>query len=99
MDLSKLGRIAGLAGIALGIYVVVFRQALSIQLLPFGVTSTQAVAIILASMIFTFGIAGIGVLAWLAQPYRETRGRKADVPASKPPIGMLAFLFVLILFA
>ena len=99
MDLAKLGRIAGVAGIALGVFAVLFRGILSIQLLPLGVSSSQAVAIILAFMIFTFGIAGIGLLTWLAQPYPRGRTRNADGPIPKAPIGILAALFVLVLFA
>ena len=50
------------------------------QFLPqAGLSSAQAFAIILSLMILTFGIAGIGIIAWLVS---RTIGPKASVPVA-----------------
>jgi amino acid transporter len=91
--LSHLGRAAGLAGIALGVLLLVFQGVLQKQFLPqAGLGPTQALAVMLSLMILTFGVAGIGVVAWLVG---RTGRPKASVPA--PTIGLLAALIVLVL--
>jgi hypothetical protein len=56
--------------------------------------STQAFAVILSLMILTFGIAAIGVVAWLVS--RSTNPR---APMSTPALGVLAALIALVLGA
>jgi hypothetical protein len=93
--LGSLGKVAGLGGIALGVFLLIFQGVLQKQFLPqAGLTSAQAFAIILSLMILTFGIAGIGVMAWLVS---RTIGPKAPVPL--PAMGTLAGLIVLIVGA
>jgi hypothetical protein len=93
--LSSLGKIAGVGGIALGVFLLIFQGVLQKQFLPqAGLGSAQAFAIILSLMILTFGIAGIGVMAWLIG---RTVGPKAPVPV--PAMGTLAALIVLVLGA
>jgi hypothetical protein len=93
--LTSLGKIAGLAGIALGVVLLVFREVLQKQFLPqAGLGSEQAFAVILSLMILTFGIAGIGVIAWVLG---RTVGPK--VPASAPALGMLGGLVVIVIVA
>jgi hypothetical protein len=93
--LSSVGKAAGLAGIALGVFLLIFQGVLQKQFLnPAGLESAQAFAVILSLMILTFGIAGIGVIAWLIS---RTTGRKT--PVSGPAMGILAGLIVLVLGA
>jgi hypothetical protein len=61
---------------------------------PSRARSAQAFAVILSLMILTFGIAGIGVMAWLLG---RTVGPKTPVPG--PAMGTLAALIVLVLGA
>lgn len=93
--LGSVGKIAGLGGIALGVFLLVFQSVLQKQFLPqAGLTSAQAFAVILSLMILTFGIAGIGVIAWLVS---RTIGPRA--PVSLPAMGTLAGLIVLVIGA
>lgn len=93
--LTSLGRIAGVGGVALGVFLLIFRGVLEKQFLPqAGLQSDQAFAVILSLMIFTFGIAGIGLIAWLIG---RTAGPK--VPASMTALSLLAGLIVVVLVA
>jgi hypothetical protein len=93
--LSYLGKIAGLAGIALGVVLLIFQGVLQKQFLPqAGLGSAQAFAVILSLMILTFGIGGIGVIAWLVG---RTAGR--NVPASGAALSILTGLIVVIVGA
>jgi hypothetical protein len=93
--LSSLGKVAGLGGIALGVFLLIFQGVLQKQFLPqAGLGSAQAFAVILSLMILTFGIAGIGVFAWLIS---RTVGPKAPVPSLS--MGILAGLIVLVVGA
>ena len=93
--LGSVGKVAGLGGIALGVVLLIFRGVLEKQFLPqAGLESGQAYAVIMAMMILTFGIAGIGVIAWLIA--RTLSPRK---PVPGPALGTLAALIVLTLAA
>jgi hypothetical protein len=93
--LTSLGKIAGLGGIALGVLLLVFQGVLQKQFLPqAGLTSDQAFAIILSLLILTFGISGIGVIAWLIG-----RAVGPKVPMSIPAMSTLAGLMALVLGA
>src|SRR5262245_41590975 len=93
--LRTVGKVAGLGGIALGVFLLVFQGVLQKQFLPqAGLTAAQAFAVILSLMILTFGIAGIGVIAWLVS---RTIGPKAAVPLAA--LGTLAGLIVLVIGA
>jgi hypothetical protein len=86
--LTSLGKIAGLAGVALGIFLLLFEGVLKKDFLPkAGLTSGQAYHVILALMILTFGIAAIGVLAWLMG-----QGKAPDTPV--PPVALVVFAFL-----
>jgi hypothetical protein len=94
--LSSLGKIAGFAGISLGLFLILFRGVLEQKFLPqAGLTSPQAFAIILALMILTFGIAAIGVVAWLIS--NSPRGSNAPVPA--PALIVLTVLIALVVLS
>jgi hypothetical protein len=61
-----LGSIAGLAGIAFGVLLLIFQGVLQQKFLPSaGLDSVQAYSVIMALMVLTFGIASVGVVAWL----------------------------------
>ena len=93
--LSSVGKVAGLGGIALGVFLIIFQGVLQKQFLPqAGLGPAQAFAVILSLMILTFGIAGIGVIAWLVG---RTVGPKVSVPTSA--MGILAALIVLVVGA
>lgn len=64
--LKTVGTIAGLGGLALGVLLILFQGVLATKFLPdIGLTSEQAYQILLALMLLTFGIAAIGVIAWI----------------------------------
>lgn len=93
--LKELGKIAGLAGIALGIFLLLFKGVLEKQFLPSaGLSSSQAFAVILALMILTFGIAVIGVIGWLVG-----RSPLTDGPVPRSTLALLAALLVIVLAA
>jgi hypothetical protein len=93
--LRSVGKVAGLGGLALGVFLLIFQGVLQKQFLPqAGLASAQAFAIILSLMILTFGIAGIGMIAWLVS---RTIGPKASVPL--PAMGTLAALIVVVVGA
>ena len=93
--LGSLGKVAGLGGIALGVFLLLFRGVLQTQFLPqAGLNSAQAFAVILALMILTFGIAAIGVVAWLVS---RSANPKTPIPALA--LGVLARLIMLVLGA
>jgi hypothetical protein len=93
--LSVVGKVAGLGGIAFGVFLILFQGVLQTKFLPqAGLGSTQAFAVILTLMIMTFGLAGVGVVAWLV-------GRSANPtsPASVRTLYLIAGLVVLVLVA
>jgi len=70
MDPSKLfrtlGAIAGLAGIALGVVLLIFQGVLATKFLPStGLDTNQAYHVLVALMVLIFGLAGVGIVAWL----------------------------------
>jgi hypothetical protein len=90
VDLQSLGKIAGLSGIALGVFALVFSGVLETRFLPqFGLTQEQAYRVIVAVLIFTFGAAIIGLIAHLIGKHTNQ-----DRPA---PMGALVLLSVLMI--
>ncbi len=93
--LSAVGKIAGLGGIALGVLLLVFQGVLKTHFLPdAGLNSAQAFATIFSLVILTFGIAGIGVIAWLIS---RTVGPSVPIPTLA--LGALTALMTLLLGA
>jgi hypothetical protein len=93
--LSSLGKIAGIGGIALGIFVLLFQGVLQQKFLPgAGLGPSQAFAVIMSLMLLTFGIAGIGIFAWLIS---LTTSPERPVPGST--LGALAVLIAVVLGA
>jgi hypothetical protein len=92
---GPLGKVAGLAGIALGVVLLVFQGMLQKQFLPqAGLDSAEAFAIILSLMILTFGIGGIGVLAWLI-----SGSQSPHAPISGNTLALLATFMLIIVVA
>jgi hypothetical protein len=90
---AALGKVAGLGGIAFGVFLLIFQGVLQKQFLPqAGLNSTQAFAVIFALMILTFGIAALGVVAWLV-----SRTKNPHAPISPHALGVLAVLITLVL--
>ncbi len=90
---AKLGQIAGLAGIALGVLLVVFRSTLEKDFLPKGgLNSDQAYHIMFAVLLFTCGIASVGILAWII-------GKSVKGPVPTSLILILAGLTICIVVA
>ncbi|MBZ9986006.1 hypothetical protein LB572_02730 [Mesorhizobium sp. BH1-1-5] len=62
--LASVGRVAGLAGLALGVFLLIFKEVLQRSLFS-SLTSDQSFSVILTIIALTFGISAIGMLAWL----------------------------------
>jgi hypothetical protein len=94
--LSNLGKIAGLGGIALGVFVLLFNGVLQEKILQQGVGlgQSQAFSMLMCLMTFTFGIAAIGVIAWLIA---QTIGPERPVPGTA--LFILAALMVVVIGA
>jgi hypothetical protein len=93
--LGSLGKIAGVGGIALGVFLLIYKGVLQQQILPLaGLGSAQGFAIILSLMIMTFGIAGIGLIAWLI-----ARSVDTESPVTTAALATLAALIVVVLGA
>jgi hypothetical protein len=94
--LSSLGKIAGVAGLALGVFLLLVQDILQegiLQRAP-NLDAAQTFAVILSILILTFGIAGVGVIAWLI-----SRGLGPRTPVSSAAVTILAALFALVLGA
>jgi hypothetical protein len=81
--LLHLGQIAGVGGLALGVFVIVFRDVLRKNIFP-ELPAKDAFKIIRLVVILTFAIAAMGITAWVyvesvsAFNTRDQRFRKTD---------------------
>jgi hypothetical protein len=87
--LSNLGRIAGIGGIALGVLFLLFKGVLGQKL---SISPPDAYLVIQSLMTFTFGIAGIGIVAWLI-----SRAVGPTRPVPLPALTIIAALFVVVI--
>ncbi|PWJ86913.1 hypothetical protein C8D77_12011 [Mesorhizobium loti] len=93
--LSSLGKIAGIGGVALGIFLLLFQGVLQQKFMPgTGLDSSHAFAVIMSLMLLTFGVAAIGVFAWLI-----ARTTGPQTPVSGPILTILTALIVLVIAA
>jgi len=65
--LIGLGKIAGVGGIALGVFVVLFRQLILQKVFPEHLPANQGYNLLLLFMLFTFGVAISGLAVWAAR--------------------------------
>ena len=65
--LKTLGQIAGIGGIALGVFLLLFRDVIRRKIFP-KLTRNQGYRVILLFMVLTWSIALVGVAAWLKNP-------------------------------
>jgi hypothetical protein len=84
--LSSLGKIAGIGGIALGVFLLIFQGVLQKNFLP-QLKPEQALPVILSLLLLTFSIAGIGIIGWLI-----SRAVKPDTPVPQAALLILAAL-------
>lgn len=84
--LRELGKIAGIGGIALGVLLLVFQNVVK-QVT--GLPPDRAFATIFALLILTFGIAGIGIIAWLI-----AKSMRPRTPVANGPLYLLGVLVV-----
>jgi len=87
------GKIAGLAGLVVGVLLVLFSQVIQRNIFS-SMSPDHSFRIVLALMILTFGIAGIGIIAWLI-------GKAVDPQRAVPPSSpyILAALVALVVLA
>jgi hypothetical protein len=92
--LGAVGKVAGIGGLALGVFLLIFQGLLKQNLLfQAGLSQQQAFYTIAALMILTFGIAGIGIFSWLIS------ARNPDQPMPHSSIIALIILFLLVIGA
>lgn len=88
---ATLGKIAGIGGLALGVFLLIFQGVLKQNLLFSGGLSQDGTFYIIAALLLlTFGIAGIGIVAWLI-----SRGTP-DEPVTPSSIYLLVMLIILL---
>jgi glucan phosphoethanolaminetransferase (alkaline phosphatase superfamily) len=91
--LTALGKVAGVGGIALGVFLLIFQGVLEKNFLPqAGLSADQAFAVILSLMIITFGVAAIGIIAWLI-------GRNTEPHSSLSIISLFVVLVIIVIAA
>ncbi|HWO37845.1 MAG TPA: hypothetical protein VNO32_54425 [Candidatus Acidoferrum sp.] len=90
--LSSLGEIAGVGGIALGVFFLLNSGVLQQKFAVIG--AAQAYALMQSLMTFTFGISGIGIISWIIS--LSARPRQ---PMPMPPLAILASLFIVVILA
>jgi len=85
--LAKLGKIAGIGGIAVGVFFLIFNKLFqSFSPIP----PLETYLVVRSMMVFTFGIAAIGIFAWIA-----SRGFGAHRPM--PPYVLIIFAVLVVL--
>ena len=62
--LQKLGTIAGIAGIGLGVFVILFREVIRKSIFP-NLTKVQGYKLLRLILVLTWTIAILGILGWL----------------------------------
>lgn len=88
--LDIVGRIAGIGGLALGVFLLLFQEVLATGFAP--LRADHAFAVISALMILTFGISALGITAWVI-----ARSIAPRVPVPPGTIALLVIILLLIL--
>lgn len=93
--LSKIGQIAGIGGIALGVLLLLFRDVIRKNIFP-TLGQAQAYRLITLVVVLTFSISALGLGAWV---YVQTRAKEAqvltDFPTSNPEPVMKSHLLLI----
>lgn len=80
--LQQLGKIAGIAGIALGGFVIIFREIIRKSIFP-NLSKNHGYRLLRLVIILTFSIAIIGIGAWV---YLSIQENKTNEPKYDPLI-------------
>ena len=91
--LQKIGKTTGIAGVALGVVITIFREFIRKDI-GVSLSSDQAFAIYYLLIMLTFGIGCLGLVAWLIS--EQTGPGK---PINQRSMGLLAGLIVVFIFA
>lgn len=75
--LKSLGQIAGIGGIGLGVFVVLFRDLIRKTIFP-QLTKQQGYRVIMVFMILTWSVAIAGIVAWVMIKTETDRASKAN---------------------
>lgn len=76
--LEKIGRIAGISGIAIGVFLFIFKDMIRKNIFP-SLSRQQAYNIIKLVLILTFLIAVLGIGAWVwSESIKNGQGRAND---------------------
>lgn len=78
--LSRIGQIAGIGGIALGILLILFREVIRKNIFP-TLGQAQGYKLITLVVVLTFSISALGLGAWV---YIQTRAKEAQVITDFP---------------
>jgi hypothetical protein len=78
--LLQVGRVAGLGGVALGVLLIVFREVLRKNIFP-QLPKTHAYKILRLIVILTFGIAALGISAWVYVETHVTMEAETSFPS------------------
>jgi hypothetical protein len=90
--LGVMGKVARLAGLAIGLCLFIYRSVIQQNLLfTTGLSSAQAFFVIAAVMILTFGVAIMGMMAWLMTFNSQER----PIPLSS--LVLLSAIFTIVL--
>jgi hypothetical protein len=88
---ATLGKIGGIGGVALGIFLLIFQGVLKQNLFSSGLSQDGVFYVIAALLLLTFGLAGIGLVAWLIST--SNPGARTD-----PSSLLLLVLLIILLF-
>jgi len=83
--LETLGKIAGLGGLALGVFLILFRDLLKKLKVP-AITREQWYRVIVYFMILVWSIAIVGIGTWLYSYVKEKRSNFGKQVSNNPPI-------------
>lgn len=86
--LEVVGKAAGIGGIGLGVFLLLFRNLIRKLVFP-QLTSAQAFHIIKMMMWFIFSIAFAGIIAWVASEYLRRQEQRVKQPAAAPEFSPL----------
>jgi hypothetical protein len=77
-NLKIFGQVAGLAGLSLGVLLILFREVIRKNIFP-GLTKEHGFQLLRLIIILTWSVAILGIVAWV---YSTNRERQAGQPSS-----------------